>query len=191
MSRGPGQVERDVLAVLELQATGETGYCTQESLVDQLAVQYLKPSIRRAINGLVAKGRVLKTTDTVLGVLLSLEPIQAVDPRPATPDGREVVPRDPRTDLRPLIVHELTRLLREGYGYKPGLGSFDNSVRTTWVRDLVCDDLVGAQRRGNSGVPCLALWARKRYSRSLKQLVDDGVVRYCGNRNFITLVDQV
>ena len=185
MSRGPGQVERDVLAVLELQATRSPGYCTQEGLVDQLAAQYLKPSVRRAINGLVDKGRVHKTTDTVLGVLLSLEPIQAVDPRPATPGGREVVPRDPRTDLRPLIVHELTRLLREGYG----LGSFDNGVRATWVRDLVCYNLEGAQRRGNSGVPCLALWARKRYSRSLKQLVDDGVVRYCGNRNFITLVD--
>ena len=188
MSRGPGQVEREVVAALELQATREPGYCTQEALVDQLAVQYLKPSIRRAINGLVAKGRIHKATDTVLGVLLSLEPIQAVDPRPATPGGREVVTRDPRTDLRPLIVQELTRLLQQGYGHKPGFGSF--GLRTTWVRDLVCLNLHGAQRRGKNG-PCLALWARKRYSRSLKQLVDDGVVRYCGNRNFITLVDPV
>ena len=189
MSRGPGQVEREVVAALELQATRETGYCTQEALVDQLAVQYLKPSVRRAVNGLVAKGRIHKATDTVLGVLLSLEPIQAVDPRPATPGGRGVITRDPRTDLRPLIVQEITRQLQQGLGHRPG-SPFHNAVFAALVRDMVCHSLHGAQRRGKNG-PCLALWARKRYSRSVKQLVDDGVVQYRGNRYFITLVDPV
>lgn len=105
MSRGLGQVERDILGVLE--SWGEPTAAPQSWLIKQLP-SYKGASVRRAINGLASKGRLHKAVDRKLGPVLSVEPIAEVQapPNHINPT-RPVLPRDPRTDIGDLILQTL------------------------------------------------------------------------------------
>lgn len=105
MSRGLGQVQRDVLSVLESHGTATAA--AQDWLIKQLP-SYKGASVRRAINGLVLKGKLHKAVDRELGPVLSVEAITEVkaSARYINPT-RPLLPRDPRTDIGDLILQTL------------------------------------------------------------------------------------